>query len=340
MQRCLQLAQLSLGKASSNPMVGAVIVHNDRIIGEGYYQSFGGPHAEVNAIANVAAEDEKLLIDSTVYVSLEPCSYFGKTPPCSDLLIKSKVRRVIIASLDPNPKISGAGIDKLRSAGIEVITGILQKEGDHLNRRFFSHHTRKRPWVILKWAQSSDGFITKDRNKQHWITGELSKKLVHQWRQEEDAILVGAGTVMVDNPQLTDRYWKDDKQPTRVVLDTKGSLPKDSSIFNTAAPTLLFTSTEVGIQYPNAEVILLSEGKEPYAEILGHLYDREIQSVIIEGGQKTLEQFITANLWDEVRVFIGPIVFNKGVNAPTLSIDPIKEESIGDDTLSTYLNNG
>ncbi|CAN5301460.1 bifunctional diaminohydroxyphosphoribosylaminopyrimidine deaminase/5-amino-6-(5-phosphoribosylamino)uracil reductase RibD [soil metagenome] len=334
MQRCLQLALQGAGSVAPNPMVGAVLVHEDRIIGEGYHQRFGGPHAEVLALRSVKVEDEYLIPEATMYVSLEPCSHFGKTPPCADLLIEKRVKRVVIANTEPNPVVVGRGIKKLRDAGIEVMTGVLEVEGNFLNRRFFTFHKHKRPYIILKWAQSADGYFTQNNQQQHWITGDLSRRLVHRWRNEEQAILVGYRTVVVDNPELTVRLWEPRHQPLRIVLDRDNTLPAASKVFNDAAPTLLLSSKQRA-DFPVQQLIGPWKDGLP-VQLYPILFERNIQSIIIEGGVATLQAFIAQGLWDEVRVFTGQTHFVSGVEAPRLPIAPATTETIGTDRLDIY----
>ncbi len=334
MQRCFELALKGAGRVAPNPMVGAVIVHEGRIIGEGYHQRFGGPHAEVVAMRSVKSEDEHLIPEATMYVSLEPCSHFGKTPPCADMLVAQKVKRVVVANTDPNPLVAGRGIKKLRDAGIEVIEGVLEAEGLFLNRRFFTFHQQKRPYIILKWAQSADGFFTKDNHHKHWITGELSRRLVHRWRAEEQAILVGYRTVLADNPELTVRHWEPQNHPLRIILDRDNTLPMDSKVFNDAAPTLLL-SAKHRVDLPVQQLIGPWKDGLP-AQLFHILHERNIQSIIIEGGVATLEAFIALGWWDEARVFTGAAHFASGIAATILPVVPIATETIGLDQLDTY----
>lgn len=334
MHRCFELALKGAGRVAPNPMVGAVLVHDGRIIGEGYHQRFGGPHAEVVAMRSVKPEDEHLITEATMYVSLEPCSHHGKTPPCADLLIEKRVEQVVVANTDPNPVVAGRGIKKLRDAGIEVTEGVLEAEGLFLNRRFFTFHQQKRPYIILKWAQSADGFFTKDNHEQYWITGELSRRLVHRWRAEEQAILVGYRTVLADDPELTVRLWEPYSHPLRVVLDKQNTLPLDRKVFNEVAPTLLLSAkhrADVPVQQ------LIGPWKDGLPAQLFHiLHERNIQSVIIEGGVATLAAFIALNLWDEARVFTGTEHFTLGIAAPILPVPPTTTETVGPDRLDTY----
>ena len=306
-----------------NPSVGAVLVHNNKIIAEGYTSAYGGSHAEVNCIAFAKANTPELIAQSTLYVSLEPCSHWGKTPPCADLVIASGIKKVVIGTIDPFAKVAGAGIKRLIQAGVDVTVGIQEKECQEINKRFFTYHEKKRPYIILKWAETADGFIapkTRDAQQPVWITNTYSRQLVHKWRSEEMAILVGGKTVLEDNPSLTTRDWEG-KNPLRVVIDTKGNLGKNLAVFNQEAETLVMPSTD-----PQ----LISET----------LYDKEIQSVIIEGGAQTLQQFIDVNLWDEARIFKGNISFSEGTKAPQLSQHFLleKTDTILDNTLLYYKN--
>ena len=325
-KRCLQLAQNGFGTTYPNPLVGSVIVHNDLIIGEGWHQKSGCPHAEVNAIN--AVKDPSLLPFSTIYVSLEPCSHFGKTPPCADLIIAKKIPNVVIGTLDPNAKVAGNGIKKLLENNINVKIGFLETECHELNKRFFTFQQKKRPYIILKWAQTKDGFIapkSKDINQPVWISNEYSRQLVHKWRNEEQAILVGFQTVVDDNPSLTTRDWTGNN-PIRVVLDKNNSISKDFAIFDNQSKTLVFSEP-------------FNDNNEIWTnKIANFLFQNDIQSVIIEGGKTTIQRFIDANLWDEARVFIGTAVFKEGLNAPLIRNKPFHRTNILDDELLIYNN--
>jgi len=326
MKRCIGLAKNGLGTTYPNPMVGSVIVHDDRIIGEGWHRKSGEAHAEVNAINSV--KDKSLLKNATIYVSLEPCSHFGKTPPCADLIIANEIPNIIIASIDPNSKVSGNGIRKLREAGKNVTVGVLEKECTELNSRFFTFHNKKRPYIILKWAESRDGFIaplTKTENKPVWITNEFSRQLVHKWRSEEQAILVGTQTVIDDNPELSVRNWTGNN-PVRIVLDQNNRISKESHIFDNQSKTIVF----------RADSIDFSEN--PAGQIADRLYDANIQSVIIEGGRQTLQTFIDANLWDEARIFKGSAYFENGLKAPHFAAAFLKKQFILNDELLIFSN--
>ncbi|APG58974.1 bifunctional diaminohydroxyphosphoribosylaminopyrimidine deaminase/5-amino-6-(5-phosphoribosylamino)uracil reductase RibD [Christiangramia salexigens] len=338
-KRCIELAGNGLGRTYPNPMVGSLIVHNDRIIGEGWHRKAGEPHAEVNAINSVAAEDEKLLSSSTIYVSLEPCSHYGKTPPCSDLIIDKGIKKVVIGTIDPFAKVAGRGIKKLMDAGCEVNVGVLDKECQNLNKRFFCFHKNKRPYIILKWAQSNDRFIApvhKTKNRPVWITNKYAGQLVHKWRSEEASILVGTTTALVDDPKLNLRKWHGEA-PTRLVIDKNHKIPNENALKDRSQKTIVLCE----IEKEDKENLIYEEidfSKEICIQICGILYKHEIQSVIIEGGRKTLQQFIDSGLWDEARVFTGNIQIRDGVKAPELKGILIKEENIQDNNLKIYKN--
>ncbi|MCO5260479.1 MAG: bifunctional diaminohydroxyphosphoribosylaminopyrimidine deaminase/5-amino-6-(5-phosphoribosylamino)uracil reductase RibD [Crocinitomicaceae bacterium] len=334
-QRCIDLALKGKGNVAPNPMVGAVIVYNDEIIGEGYHQKYGEAHAEVNAVNSV--KNKGLLCESTIYVSLEPCSHYGKTSPCSDLLVASQFKRVVIGSVDSNSKVAGKGIEKLRNAGIAVTVGVLEKECRELNKRFFTFHENKRPYVILKWAQTKDGFIDKFREKNetgiYWITGPQTKKNVHQWRAEEAAILVGKNTVLNDNPSLTVREVAG-KNPIRVVLDSQLSLAMDASVFSCESPTIVFNTIKSGVEGTITWIQL--EQLTP-AAILQALFEKNIQSIIVEGGKQVLDAFIQSRLWDEARILTGNIEWNGGIEAPQLPNSTLIETyKIEEDLVEIY----
>jgi diaminohydroxyphosphoribosylaminopyrimidine deaminase/5-amino-6-(5-phosphoribosylamino)uracil reductase len=332
MQRALDLAQLSRGSVSPNPLVGCVIVHNNVIIGEGRHEKYGEAHAEVNAIASV--KDQSLLKGSTVYVNLEPCSHFGKTPPCADLLVKHQIKKVVIANIDPNPLVSGKGIQKLKDAGIEVITGVLEAKGNELNKRFFTFLERKRPYIILKWAETADGFIARENFDSKWISNEHSRQLVHKWRSEEDAVLVGTATALHDNPALTVRDWSG-RNPTRIVLDRYNRLPKTLTLFDGQQQTICYTVSKSESQ-ENLEFVKLNESSFQHS-LLEDLAKRNIQSIIIEGGATTLQQFINSALWDEARVFTSDKEFGSGIAAPQFNGNLTATESVFNDTLAFYI---
>ncbi|KAB1156501.1 bifunctional diaminohydroxyphosphoribosylaminopyrimidine deaminase/5-amino-6-(5-phosphoribosylamino)uracil reductase RibD [Flavobacterium luteum] len=325
-KRCLEIAKKGLPAALPNPSVGAVIVYEDKIIGEGYTSAYGGAHAEVNAIQ--AVKDKSLLKKATIYVSLEPCSHFGKTPPCCNLIIEHKIPNIVIGTVDPNAKVAGNGIKTLIESGKNVIVGILEKECKESNKRFFTFHEKKRPYIILKWAESQDGYIApkeKSEQKPVWITNEISRQLVHKWRSEEQAILVGTQTVVDDNPRLNVRDWVG-KNPIRIVLDQNNRIPKESYIFDNQVETIIFSSTEIDFSATIA------------CQISAILFERNIQSVLIEGGKKTLQTFIDENLWDEARVFKGNLFLENGTKAPILKSKWIERQFILDDELLIFKN--
>ena len=333
MQRALDLALLGMGKVSPNPLVGCVIVCRGNIVGEGWHQAYGGPHAEVNAVASMV--NKNLLSESTIYVNLEPCSHYGKTPPCADMLVHHKVKRVVIANEDSNPLVSGNGIKKLRDAGIEVSTGVLQKEGRALNKRFFTFVEKKRPYIILKWAETADGFIARDSQVFEWICNNKSRQLVHRWRSEEDAILVGSGTAEHDDPALNVRDWSG-RDPVRIVSDRNLRLPSTLKLFDRSQPTISYNTLR-DEESDNLTYVKLNSANY-WSEMIKDLYQRKIQSVIIEGGALTLSEFIKANLWDEARIFRASKLFDNGIAAPKVSGMLTFEQKIVDDHLSIIEN--
>ncbi|WP_445735546.1 bifunctional diaminohydroxyphosphoribosylaminopyrimidine deaminase/5-amino-6-(5-phosphoribosylamino)uracil reductase RibD [Mariniflexile sp.] len=325
-KRCLEIAKNGLGNTRPNPMVGSVIVYKNQIIGEGYTSAYGGNHAEVNAVNSV--KDKTLLKGSTLYVTLEPCSHFGKTPPCSDLIIKHQIPNVVIGCIDDNPQVAGKGIDKLKSAGCNVTVGVLENECKAHHKRFFTFHNKKRPYIILKWAETTDGFIapeTKNEQKPVWITNAYSRQLVHKWRAEEQAILVGTHTVLQDNPSLTVRDWTGEN-PIRIAMDRKAGLSTDYTIFNEEAKTIIVSENDIDFS------------KNVAQQICDVLFKNNINSVIVEGGAKTLQTFIDENIWDQARVFTGNSSFKKGVKAPEFSGTLISEKNILSDILKIYKN--
>lgn len=330
MRRCFNLALNGLGKVSPNPMVGAVVVHENKIIGEGYHMHYGQSHAEVNAIN--AVKDKALLKDSVLYVNLEPCSHFGKTPPCADLIIEKGIPSVYVSCLDTNPIVSGKGIQKLKDAGVNVFTSICEAEGRLLNKRFFTYQEKKRPYIILKWAQTADSFIDKVRGDDAertptWISDEPSKILVHRWRTEEDAFLIGTNTVINDNPELTSRLWHG-KNPVRIVLDKSLRIPKESKVFNADANTIIYNAVESEIR-ENLEFCKIDFSDSILTSVLKDLYVKKIQSVVVEGGASLLNSFISHNLWDEARIFSSEVVFGKGLQAPLISGKKTFEGKVG-----------
>lgn len=332
MHRALELALLGQGRVSPNPMVGCVIEWEGKIIGEGFHQQYGGPHAEVNAVASVT--DKSKLRSSTVYVTLEPCSHFGKTPPCADLLIHHQVKRVVICNTDPNPLVSGKGIEKLKNAGIEVETGLLSHQGEELNKRFFTFHQKKRPYVILKWAQTADGFIARENFDSKWISNTRSRQLVHKWRSEEAAILVGKNTAIHDNPSLTVRDWSG-QNPVRILIDPKLELSPASSLLNQEVETLVFNTLKT--ESKENLTFIHQQDLSPKA-ILDELFSRKLLSVFVEGGSKTIGAFLESGLWDEARVFTSEALFQNGIKAPEIQLAPTRTEPILTDTLTYYFN--
>ena len=331
--KCIRLARKGALDVSPNPMVGCVIVNDSEIIGEGYHMEYGKNHAEVNAINSV--KDKSVLKNSILYVNLEPCCHHGKTPPCTDLIIKYNIPKVVIGCIDTFSKVSGQGIKKLKDNSVEVIYGVLEKDCIELNKRFFCYHIKKRPYIILKWAKSKDNFIAPiNQEKPFWMTCEKSKKLVHSWRAEEDAILVGRKTVVSDNPSLTVRMCEG-KNPLRIVIDKELKLNEKSNVFDDQAETIVFNnkkSTIVDkITYLKADFNNLNQ------DILNQLYNRDILSLIIEGGAITINSFIEKNLYDEIRVFTTDKILKKGVNSPELpDINLIETSIINNDKLEVY----
>lgn len=339
MSRCLELARLGAGNVSPNPMVGCVIVHNNKVIGEGYHEKYGEAHAEVNAIKSV--KNSELLKESTLYVSLEPCAHFGLTPPCSDLIIEKKIPEVIIGTIDSFAKVAGKGIEKMKKAGINVKVGILENECRELNKRFFTFHEKKRPYIILKWAETTDGFIDFDRNINQfgqpvWITGEKSLLRVHQMRAVEDAIMVGTNTALKDNPSLTVRHCEG-RNPVRIVIDNHLRLPENLNLFDGTVKTIVFNSVK-NQECGKTEFLRIDFKTNILPQILQMLYQKNIQSLIVEGGKQLLESFISENLWDEAFRFTGNKMFSGGIKAPEISGTIIHTEETDNDKLTIYKN--
>ncbi len=324
MQRCLDLAGHGLGTTYPNPLVGSVIVHNGRIIGEGFHHRSGEPHAEVLAIRSV--KEKNLLKKATLYVNLEPCAHYGKTPPCAGLIVKTGIPRVVIGTIDTTEKVSGKGIRIMQEGGVEVLTGILEQESRFVNRRFFTYHEKKRPYIILKWAESADGYLDEKRlpgqEGPNWISGPLGRQLVHKWRSEEQAILVGRKTALIDDPALTAREWYG-RNPLRLVIDRELTLPATLQLFDEEAPTIIFNNLRTE-KHTHPEPVKINFSRPLLPQILGELFQRQIQSLMVEGGAYTLQQFITAGLWDEARVFRGNRYFHAGVKAPALKKQPVE----------------
>jgi len=337
MSLCLKLAQRAKGHTAPNPMVGAVLVHNDRIIGEGWHHYYGADHAEVNCLKNVAEADKYLIPDSTMFVSLEPCAHYGITPPCANRIVQEKIKHVVIANNDPFEQVNGKGVDILKAAGIKVETGILEKEGLWVNRRFFCFHKQKRPYIILKWAQTKDGLIAPADRGKFQITKPDSQKLVHKWRTEEAAIMVGTTTALNDNPQLTSRLYEG-RQPLRIVLDKNLQLPATHHLFdNTAATWVINEHKEVLLG--NVHSIKLPFDVQLLPALLHKLYEAKILSVIVEGGAVLLNSFIAAGLWDEARIFTGDVLLKEGIKSPVLQDEvPAFNTAISNDSLQVSVN--
>lgn len=341
MLRCLEIAELGMGNVSPNPMVGCVIVHENSIIGEGYHMRFGQAHAEVNAVNAVYAKypdtADSLLSNATVYVNLEPCAHYGKTPPCADLLVRSGVKKVVIGNTDPFADVNGKGVLKLKEAGVTVVTGILEEKCREFNRRFFTRVTQQRPFIVLKWAETANGYFAPKNTLQEWISGPLAKKLVHKWRTEEDAILIGKHTAIFDNPQLGAREWMG-KNPIRIVIDKHLQVPSTHHVFNNISKTILFNEVKTEV-LDNIHYIQM-EDMQYYLpqKIAFQLYLMDIQSVIIEGGANLLTQFIEAGLWDEARVFNSAASWDEGITAPEIRGILVDQVAVGLDRLSIYKN--
>ncbi|WDF70094.1 bifunctional diaminohydroxyphosphoribosylaminopyrimidine deaminase/5-amino-6-(5-phosphoribosylamino)uracil reductase RibD [Sphingobacterium oryzagri] len=342
MQRCLDLAVLGAGTVSPNPMVGAVIVYRDRIIGEGYTSPYGGPHAEVNAVSDAfkrygEADAKVMFTEAVIYVSLEPCAHHGKTPPCADMLVRYAFARVVIGCLDPFAKVNGLGLKKIQYAGINTTVGVLEEACKHSNRRFFTRINQQRPYVILKWAETADGYFAPQDAEQLWISNAASKQLVHKWRSEEDAILVGTSTALVDNPALTARLWKG-KNPKRILIDRDLKVPASAAIFDEAAETIVFNAHET-LWTTNKKLIAL-ENFPLYLpqNILYQLYLMDIQSIIVEGGARTLQAFIDAGIWDEARVFVADAIWQNGIPSPKVNGQLLTTQRVGRDSLRILMN--
>jgi diaminohydroxyphosphoribosylaminopyrimidine deaminase/5-amino-6-(5-phosphoribosylamino)uracil reductase len=341
MRRCLELASKAEGLTYPNPMVGSVVVYDGKIMGEGYHLRSGESHAEVNAINSVS--DKTKLKLSTLYVNLEPCSHFGKTPPCADFIISNGIPRVVIGTIDTSEKVSGKGVTTLREAGCEVRSGILEADCRRLNRRFFTFHEKRRPYITLKWAKSADGYLDIIRSGDHkrepnWITGKPERVLVHKWRASEQAILVGAGTVRTDNPRLNVREWNG-PDPLKLILSSSGSLTIGSSVNNTNKKTVVFTHNSTAV-IPDLVKVILKEDTASSGQICEYLYSSGIQSLFIEGGAEVLNHFISTGLWDEARVFTGEEHFTEGVKAPVISGILFSKTIYSGSILEIYLKNG
>lgn len=340
LQRCIDLARLGAGSVSPNPMVGSVIVCDDKIIGEGYHRVYGQAHAEVNAINQVFETHDnakELLSRSTIYVNLEPCSHFGKTPPCADLIISNEIPRAVIGCRDPFDQINGKGIEKLRNAGIDVVEGIMTEQCIDLNKRFFTRIQKQRPYIILKWAQTSDGYFAPADRSQKWISSQNAKQLVHRWRTEEDAVLVGKNTALADNPRLNSREWPG-RDPIRIVIDRRLELPEDLHVFDQSQDSIIFNEQKTDL-VDRIKYLELEDFDNLLPQLIAYqLYLMDIQSLIVEGGAETLNLFIKAGLWDEARVFTGPQNWNSGIPAPKLFGKPGETQTVGPDVLNIWFN--
>jgi diaminohydroxyphosphoribosylaminopyrimidine deaminase/5-amino-6-(5-phosphoribosylamino)uracil reductase len=340
LDRCIELARLGAGSVSPNPMVGAVIVCDDQIIGEGYHMAYGHAHAEVNAIKNVFENNtnaKELLKRSTIYVNLEPCSHYGKTPPCADLIISNEIPSVVIGCRDPFDEINGKGVEKLKNAGIEVIEDILTDKCLELNKRFFTRIQKQRPYIILKWAQTSNGYFAPLDGSKKWISSKEAKQMVHRWRSEEDAVLVGKNTALSDNPALNVREWSG-RDPVRIVIDRRLELTKDLNIFDQTQDTILFNTIKTEID-GRIKYLELEDFDNLLPQLIAYqLYLIDIQSFIVEGGSKTLKLFLESGLWDEARVFISPKSWEEGILAPELKANPDEVQKIGPDILKIWHN--
>ena len=332
MNRCIELAALGVGQVSPNPMVGSVIVIDDKIVSEGFHARVGQSHAEVHAIGKVKGFLPLNL--ATLYVNLEPCTHLGKTPPCVDAIIDAKIRRVVVGMIDPSDKIAGRGVASLREKGIEVVVGVLKAECEELNRRFITFHNKKRPYIILKWAQTSDGFLARSDGTSKWISGEESRRLVHQWRTEEDAILVGTTTAVVDNPQLTVRHVKG-RSPLRSVIDRSLKVPSSHNVYDSKAQTIIFTTRAATIS-KQVEHLAIDFNGNVVDQVLKVLYERNILSLIVEGGANTLSTFINQELWDEARIFTAPQSFGSGLKAPAIGNRLLSEVDVEADKLKIF----
>jgi diaminohydroxyphosphoribosylaminopyrimidine deaminase/5-amino-6-(5-phosphoribosylamino)uracil reductase len=319
MWRCLELAAMGSGHVAPNPMVGAVLVHQERIIGEGYHRQYGKAHAEVNCINDVAEEDRSLIPGATMYVSLEPCAHHGKTPPCADLIVSQGIKEVVIGCVDTFSAVAGKGIKKLEKAGINVQTGVLEAECRAVNRRFFTFHEKQRPYIVLKWAQTSNGLMAGASGAPVKISNIYSDRLVHKWRSEEMGILVGTRTAMLDNPRLNNRLWTG-KDPVRLIIDREGKVPRSHHVWDGSIPTIFITAAGGGTHgHGLTETMQLDFNAALLPQLMKQLYQRQIQSVLVEGGSNLLQQFITAGLWDEARIITGTVTLPGGAAAPVLT---------------------
>jgi diaminohydroxyphosphoribosylaminopyrimidine deaminase/5-amino-6-(5-phosphoribosylamino)uracil reductase len=335
MQRALELAKKGRGSVSPNPLVGCVLTYENKIIGEGWHHNYGEGHAEVNAVADVFRNKKaKLLEQATAYVTLEPCSHYGKTPPCADLLIKHKIKRLVVASVDSNPLVGGKGLAKFREAGIEVEIGVLNEENRKLNAAFFTFIEKKRPYILLKWAETADGFVARKNFDSKWISNPLSRTYVHKYRSQCDAIIVGTNTAQYDNPKLTTRNWSG-KNPLRIVLDTSLRLDKKLHLFDDILPTICYNFIK-SERKNNTEYIKINS-QNVIPQILNDLYQRKIQSLLVEGGAGLLQHFLAADLWDKALIFKSKSSFGEGISAPSIKGELVDNQLVRGDCLQTYV---
>jgi diaminohydroxyphosphoribosylaminopyrimidine deaminase/5-amino-6-(5-phosphoribosylamino)uracil reductase len=336
MLRCLALAEKGRGQVAPNPLVGCVVAVGDRILGEGYHMAFGGPHAEVHALDAITVEDQALLPEATLYVNLEPCDHQGKTPPCTEKILASGIRHVVIGTLDPNPLVSGKGAQRLRDAGVKVDVGIAEKDCIAINKMFITFHKLHRPYITLKWAQSKDGFVSRVDGSPVHLSNQDADILVHQLRASHMAILVGAKTVLTDNPKLTTRHIEGN-DPIRMIVDTHGTLPGGFDVFDGSAYTILFT-VNPSLTVPNAMVVPFEEGGNYMQQIAQGCYTQEIQSLLVEGGPSTLRAFMDAGLWDELVIIQSAISLSEGIAAPDVSHIPTDSTELGDNRILRAVN--
>lgn len=342
MLRCIEIAKNGLGSTAPNPSVGAVIVYDNAIIGEGFTSAYGGAHAEVNAIHSV--KDKGLLSKSTLYVTLEPCSHFGKTPPCANLIVEKKIPKVVIGLKDPHEKVAGKGIDLLKESGCEVVLGVLKERCREHHKRFLTFHEKKRPYVVLKWAQTKDGYIAPEKDLRdsdpspYWITNSYSRQMVHKWRGEEQAILIGTNTALEDNPKLDTRLWSG-TPPIRIVWDRNLRIPNNFHVFNGIQPSIIFySSVNSSKKLKNVDLKRVESFKNIVLETTKLLYEHSILSILVEGGAKTIQSFIDANVWDEARIFTGKNTFVKGVKAPSIMGKVVQQKWVDKDELKIIVN--
>jgi diaminohydroxyphosphoribosylaminopyrimidine deaminase / 5-amino-6-(5-phosphoribosylamino)uracil reductase len=338
MHRCLELAKLGAGNVAPNPMVGSVLVYDGRIIGEGYHKKYGEAHAEVNCLASVKREDETLISKSTLYVSLEPCAHYGKTPPCADLIISKSIPKVVVGCRDPFEEVNGKGIEKLQRAGVEVVLNVLENDCRELNKRFFTFHTKRRPYIVLKWAQSKNQRIANADFSRVLISNEISNRLVHKWRTEEATIMVGTNTALQDDPALNNRNWIG-RNPVRLVVDMNLRLPNTLKIFDQTQPTIIFNADK-NEEHENLQYVKLDKEQSLVKQLMKCCYDLKLQSILIEGGNKLAQSFINESYWDEARVIENStLIIDNGLRAPALSHQHlIKTETILTDLVSYYFN--